>query len=320
MGRHRHAVNVRADGLATVLGPLLRDPRVRAATLVDVDSGMVLDACAGEGAAGDGAGGDLEMLGAGHAELVRVVLALLAGPECEVVVGAGGSRHHVARVVPDPHGDRLALSVVVDGPRRAVERARKRLRQVSAAAITAGPTTTRRPVPGGWPLPPPQQPRALPSTAGMPPPGMPPPGMPLPAMSLPVAPERWAPTVVASPGPREPLPVRVPAARRPEPSPAPGGAGVQNDPAISLFTPASAARRMRGEQAAAPVFGAALPDRPPPVPARAPGGAAPRPPAPPSALPPARAAEATGATGAAVPRPVDGAAGGAARNHVEPRH
>ncbi|MFD1534648.1 hypothetical protein ACFSCY_35045, partial [Pseudonocardia aurantiaca] len=255
MGRHRHAVNVRADGLATVLGPLLRDPRVRAATLVDVDSGMVLDACAG-----DGAGGDLEMLGAGHAELVRVVLALLAGPECEIVVGAGGSRHHVARVVPDPHGDRLALSVVVDGPRRAVERARKRLRQVSAAAITAGPTTTRRPVPGGWPLPPQQQPRALPSTAGMPPPPMSPPSMSPPPMSLPVAPERWSPTVVPSPGPREPLPVRVPAARRPEPTPAPGGAG-QSDAAITLFTSPSAARRRQGEQAAAAVFGAALPDR-----------------------------------------------------------
>ena len=46
-GRHRHAINVRADGLATVLAPLLTDTRVRAAALVDVDSGMVLDTCGG---------------------------------------------------------------------------------------------------------------------------------------------------------------------------------------------------------------------------------------------------------------------------------
>ena len=37
-------VNVRADGIAVVLGPLLRDERIIAAALVDVESGMVLDA------------------------------------------------------------------------------------------------------------------------------------------------------------------------------------------------------------------------------------------------------------------------------------
>ena len=33
-------VNIRADGIAVVLGPLLRDVRIVAAALVDVDSGM----------------------------------------------------------------------------------------------------------------------------------------------------------------------------------------------------------------------------------------------------------------------------------------
>ena len=36
MGRHRHVVNVRADGIAVVLGPLLRDVRIVAAALVAV--------------------------------------------------------------------------------------------------------------------------------------------------------------------------------------------------------------------------------------------------------------------------------------------
>src|ERR1700754_3348284 len=153
MGQHRHAVNVRADGLAAVLGPLLQDRAVRAATLVDIDSGMVLDACVGAGA-GDGPPGDLGWLGAGHAELVRIALWLLGPGECEVVIDAGGRRHHIARVVPDPYGDRLALAVVVDGSPRTAKRTMRRLRQVSEAALTAGPTAARRPVMGGWALPP----------------------------------------------------------------------------------------------------------------------------------------------------------------------
>ena len=54
------------------------------------------------------------------------------------------------RTVPDPHGDRLALAVVVDGPPRVLDRVRKRLRSVSVDALTAGPSMTRRPVFGGW--------------------------------------------------------------------------------------------------------------------------------------------------------------------------
>ena len=43
MGRHRHVVNVRADGLTAVLEPFLRQRQVQAATLIDLSSGMVLD-------------------------------------------------------------------------------------------------------------------------------------------------------------------------------------------------------------------------------------------------------------------------------------
>lgn len=161
MARHRHLVNVRADGIAAVLGPLLSDARITAAALVDVDSGMVLDAWSAAGPRVEGAAvpPDLEMLGAQHAEVVRCALALLtglpgsAGPEadtCEVVLGADGGPQHLLRTVPDPHGDRLALSVVVDGPRRVLDRVRKRLRSISVDALTAGPSMTRRPVLGGW--------------------------------------------------------------------------------------------------------------------------------------------------------------------------
>src|SRR4051795_12445190 len=74
VGRHRHAVTVRADGLGVVLGPLLNDPRVVLAALVDVDSGMVLDACTPDRPGAQYWGADLEMAGAGHAELARVAL------------------------------------------------------------------------------------------------------------------------------------------------------------------------------------------------------------------------------------------------------
>jgi hypothetical protein len=156
VGRHRHVVNVRADGIAVVLGPLLSDTRITAAALVDVDSGMVLDAWSADGPA-PGAP-DLELVGAQHAEVLRCALALLrswptAGPDddaCEVVLGTDGGCRHLLRTVPDPHGDRLALAVVVDGPSRVLDRVRKRLRTISVDALTAGPSMTRRPVLGGW--------------------------------------------------------------------------------------------------------------------------------------------------------------------------
>ena len=148
MGRHRHAVNVRTDGLAAVLGPLASDPRVHAAALVDVDSGMVLDAC-GPDAADDSP--ETESRGAAHAELIRTATALATGPEgCELVVAAADGRRHVLQQVADPHGGRLALTVVVDGSPWVLSRIRRRLRAVSAAALTAGPSMALRPTADGW--------------------------------------------------------------------------------------------------------------------------------------------------------------------------
>lgn len=171
MGRHRHAVNVRTDGLAAVLGPLARDPRVRAAALVDVDSGMVLDSCGTDAAEG---GPETESRGVAYAELVRTATALAAGAaDCEVVVHAADGSRHMVRQVTDPHGGRLALAVVVDGSSWVLSRLRRRLRAVSAAALTAGPSMALRPTADGWEpqrlLPPaPPSPAAAPEPAGDP--------------------------------------------------------------------------------------------------------------------------------------------------------
>ncbi|MDQ4116844.1 MAG: hypothetical protein M3235_07740, partial [Actinomycetota bacterium] len=148
MGRHRHAVNVRTDGLAAVLGPLSRDPRVRAAALVDVDCGMVLDSCGPDPAEG---GPETELRGALYAELLRTATALATGTDrCEVVVHAADGGRHVLQQVADPYGDRLALAVTVDGSAWVLSRLRRRLRAVSAAALTAGPSTALRPTADGW--------------------------------------------------------------------------------------------------------------------------------------------------------------------------
>src|SRR5204863_366129 len=100
------------------------------------------------------------------------------------------------RTVPDPHGDRLALAVVVDGPRRVLDRVRKRLRSISVDALTAGPSMTPRPVLGGWSF-------AMPRPA-VPAPG--PPAPPPPPGTPPVAPRGAAgstpsPFGVNAPGP-----------------------------------------------------------------------------------------------------------------------
>jgi hypothetical protein len=144
VGRHRHLTCVRSDGLSAVLKPLLDDRRILAATLVDVGSGLILD-----GYADDPELADLELLGAGHADLVRAADAL-GTTRGELTVDTGDGRHHLLHAVPDPHGDRLVVAVVVRGSARHVERARRRLRTVEVDALTAGPTLQRRPVNGSW--------------------------------------------------------------------------------------------------------------------------------------------------------------------------
>lgn len=137
---------VRSDGLSTVLESLLADRRVVAATLVDVGSGFLLDACTRD----DGLA-DLELLGAAHADLARAGATLAPGGG-GVVVETGDGRVHVLHEVPDPHGDRILLTAVVRGPARVVARVRQRLAEVPVEALTAGPTLQRRPVDGRWNL------------------------------------------------------------------------------------------------------------------------------------------------------------------------
>jgi hypothetical protein len=212
-------VNVRADGIAVVLGPLLRDVRIVAAALVDVDSGMVLDAWS----AADAATGppDLELIGAQHAEIVRGALQLLrtwpgadgATGSCEVVLGADGGVRHLLRTVPDPLGDRLALAVVVDGPQRVLDRVRRRLETVSVDALTAGPSMTRRPSGGGWSFdtPGPDVPAQPEPAAGLLSPGIGP-ATARPAQGRGVPPARDGRPVTGPgvPSPRDPYPVGGP--------------------------------------------------------------------------------------------------------------
>ncbi|MDL5159369.1 hypothetical protein [Actinomycetospora termitidis] len=175
---------MRADGLSTVLSSLLADRRVVAATLVDVMSGFVLDACTR-----DEELADLELLGAAHADLARAG-DVLAPTGDAIVVDTGDGRTHVVRKVPDPHGDRIALTAVVRGPARVVARVRQRLGEVSVEALTAGPTLQRRPVDGRWDLTP-----AAPAVPAVAPDGLP--GLdPVPTTGQAAA---WAPTPQPAP-------------------------------------------------------------------------------------------------------------------------
>jgi hypothetical protein len=300
--------NVRVDGIAVVLGPLLRDPRIRAAALVDVDSGMVLDAWSAAGRGAVPAAGeppDLELLGAQHAEVVRCALALLRswpgpggsgsgspGPEtCEVVLGADGGQQHLVRTVPDPHGDRLALAVVVDGPPRVLDRVRRRLRAVSVDALTAGPSMTRRPVLGGWSfaMPGPDVP-ARPERPARP--GGPAQHEARAHQEHPAgressgAPDRRFPEPSGAPAPMDPAPAAGPSRPAPEAVPVPALSRL-DEHRIELPAPAQP-----GPSApSVPHLRSVRPDRPtrtapavvPPGRGQSPGG--PRPPSPPAALP-----------------------------------
>jgi predicted regulator of Ras-like GTPase activity (Roadblock/LC7/MglB family) len=145
-GRHRAAASVRSDGLLAALAGLRGARDIAAAVLVDVESGLVLD-----GYTTGPADPDLELLGAAHAELLAAAAVIAdAGTEVEVLVGHGERTHHLLRLVPDPHGDRLGVSVVVHGSRRRAAQLLRRLRAVPVAALTAGPAVHRRPVAGAW--------------------------------------------------------------------------------------------------------------------------------------------------------------------------
>jgi hypothetical protein len=266
-------VNVRADGIAAVLGPLLRDERIVAAALVDADSGMVLDAWS----AADAATGspDLELIGAQHAEIVRNALELLrtwpaaggAAGTCEIVLGGDDGCRHLLRTVPDPHGDRLALAVVVNGPQRVLDRVRKRLQAVSVDALTAGPSMTRRPSEAGWSF----------DTPGPDLPARPEPGAGL----APVGTAR-SPADARPPAP----PAGLPAQRRPSPTPFGAASAMRDLPRPA--PPVSVAPTSRSDAAGASLSSAGI--RPIVIPADAPSPTPsavdePRRPSPPAALP-----------------------------------
>lgn len=151
MGRHQHLTCVRSDGLSAVLRPLLDDRSIVAATFVDVDSGLVLDGYV-DAPDEHPSLADLELLGASHADMVRAAAAVAGPALAELTVSTDDGHHHVLHAVPDPHGDRLVVAVVVRGAARHVTRARRRLRTVSVDALTAGPSLARRPVDGRWVL------------------------------------------------------------------------------------------------------------------------------------------------------------------------
>jgi len=77
VARHRRPVNVRDDGLPAVLGPLITAGGIELAVLLEVDSGMVLDAWAQDGEA---ATSDAEALGARHADVLGALLAMPGAP------------------------------------------------------------------------------------------------------------------------------------------------------------------------------------------------------------------------------------------------
>ena len=124
-------VTVRDDGILAVIAPVAAVCRVEAAVLADVASGMTLDVWVGAQE------GDPEVLAAAHADVVRALIATGA-PEDEFVLHQGG-RHHLVRFVADPSGGMMVVAVVVHGPFWAVRRALKRLREVPAGCLTAGP-------------------------------------------------------------------------------------------------------------------------------------------------------------------------------------
>ncbi|MGI5130794.1 hypothetical protein ACQEVB_28585 [Pseudonocardia sp. CA-107938] len=271
MARHRHAVNVRADGLTAVLGPIGDDPAVRAALLIDIDSGMVL------GATGHPTSADREELGALHGELMRLACGAVPGAgagepvdpgalDTEVTVHRGARQHLVVRRIADPYGDRLALSLLVEGPPRALRRVRRRLGWVSTAALTAGPTVSLRPRDGAW------VPGAVEER---------------PALR---APSRTPPRAVPEPDPvdrtpalailDDPLPPRPRSTR----GPVPGLADADGlAPPLSGNTTVPSMPAVRPAAPAAPAHPPAAPPGPPPGPQQEQPE---RRPAPPSALPP----------------------------------
>ncbi|RTL66839.1 MAG: hypothetical protein EKK42_15735 [Pseudonocardiaceae bacterium] len=121
------------------LAALVRDRAVVVAALLDAGSGMLLTS-----RSRDGAPEDIETVCAGQADVIRAALdaarVSIGGPEpTEVVVAHGDRLHQLLRTVHDPLGDRLVLSLLVEGPPRALRRVRRRLGRIDATALVPLP-------------------------------------------------------------------------------------------------------------------------------------------------------------------------------------
>ncbi|GAA4555786.1 hypothetical protein [Pseudonocardia xishanensis] len=131
--------------LRTAAADVLRRPEVLAAALVDVASGLTLDAVTA-----DRARLDVEAVAAAQVEAMRGAAELsrvLRGDPTELVVRQGNAVLHVLRPLPDPGSAAgLLLSVLVAAPERNLRRVRKALDRVDPRALVpAAPPVAPRP-------------------------------------------------------------------------------------------------------------------------------------------------------------------------------
>ncbi|WP_433508024.1 hypothetical protein ACQP04_17130 [Pseudonocardia halophobica] len=137
---------------------VLRQPSVLACALVDVESGLTLDA-----ETADRARLDTEAVAAAQAEVIRAAQALaqvVRGAPAEVVVRQGSAVLHLIRLLPDPAGPGLVLSVLVLTPERNLRKVRRVLDRVDPATFVprrpratspvAAPGVTAAPDAASW--------------------------------------------------------------------------------------------------------------------------------------------------------------------------
>jgi len=159
---------------------VLRRPEVLAVALVDVASGLTLDAVTA-----DRARLDVEAVAATQVEALRGCVELgrvLRGTPTEVVVRQGTAVLHVLRPVPDPGSAAgLLLSVLVAAPERNLRRVRKALDRLDPRSLV--------------------------------PPAPPVVARPREVRSAPAADARLAELPRFQPGPSQPAPSGIPAAR-----------------------------------------------------------------------------------------------------------
>ncbi|WP_344740856.1 hypothetical protein, partial [Pseudonocardia halophobica] len=168
---------------------VLRQPSVLACALVDVESGLTLDA-----ETADRARLDTEAVAAAQAEVIRAAQALaqvVRGAPAEVVVRQGSAVLHLIRLLPDPAGPGLVLSVLVLTPERNLRKVRRVLDRVDPATFVprrpratssvAAPEVTAAPDAASWsPEVAPVQAAPAPAPAGPPAPASAAPGAPAP--------------------------------------------------------------------------------------------------------------------------------------------